>query len=162
MPKMQRTVIVSEPNDARTRFNRYAVEGAVNPLRFAKNWNRTYEMIPEGEIRGGVLLMHGLTDSPYSVRAEAEVYAREGFYALALRMPGHGTIPGALTEARWEDWRAAARLGARAVRGAHRAEAAVPRRGLLERRRARRPVLARRPRRHRRCPAPTASSSCLR
>jgi pimeloyl-ACP methyl ester carboxylesterase len=46
----------------------------------------------------------------------AEIYAHEGFYALALRMPGHGTIPGALTEARWEDWRAAARLGARAVR----------------------------------------------
>jgi alpha-beta hydrolase superfamily lysophospholipase len=114
--EMQRKAIVSEPNNVRTRFNRYAAEGAVNPLRFSKNWNRTYEMIPEGEIRGGVLLLHGLTDSPYSVRAEAEIYAREGFYALALRMPGHGTIPGALTEARWEDWRAAARLGARAVR----------------------------------------------
>ena len=74
-------------------------------------------MVPEGEIRGGVLLLHGLTDSPYSVRAEAELYASEGFYALSLRVPGHGTIPGALTVARWEDWRAAARLGARHVRG---------------------------------------------
>jgi alpha-beta hydrolase superfamily lysophospholipase len=114
--EMQRKAVLPEPDDARERLNRYAAEGAVNPLRFAKNWNRTYEMVPDGEIRGGVLLMHGLTDSPYSVRAAAEVYAREGFYALALRMPGHGTIPGALTEARWEDWRAAARLGARAVR----------------------------------------------
>jgi alpha-beta hydrolase superfamily lysophospholipase len=114
--EMQRRAVVAEPDNARERLNRYAVEGAVNPLRFAKNWNRTYEMIPDGEIRGGVLLMHGLTDSPYSVRAVAEIYAREGFYALALRMPGHGTIPGALTEARWEDWRAAARLGVRAVR----------------------------------------------
>jgi alpha-beta hydrolase superfamily lysophospholipase len=114
--EMQRKAVLPEPDNARERLNRYAAEGAVNPLRFAKNWNRTYEMIPDGEIRGGVLLMHGLTDSPYSVRAAAEVYAREGFYALALRMPGHGTIPGALTEARWEDWRAAARLGARAVR----------------------------------------------
>ena len=61
--------------------------------------------------------MHGLTDSPYSVRAEAELYAKEGFYALSLRVPGHGTIPGALTVAKWEDWRAAARLGARHVRG---------------------------------------------
>jgi alpha-beta hydrolase superfamily lysophospholipase len=114
--EMERTAILREPENVKTHFNRYAAEGAVNPLRFAKNWNRTYEMIPEGEIRGGVLLVHGLTDSPYSVRAEAEIYAREGFYALALRMPGHGTIPGALTEARWEDWRAATRLGARAVR----------------------------------------------
>jgi alpha-beta hydrolase superfamily lysophospholipase len=114
--EMQRRVLVPGPVDARNRLNRYAAESVVNPLRFAKNWNRTYEMVPDGEIRGGVLLLHGLTDSPYSVRAEAELYAREGFYALALRVPGHGTIPGALTEARWEDWRAAARLGARAVR----------------------------------------------
>lgn len=114
--QMQRTIILPERSDTRALYNRYAADGAVNPLRFPKNWNRTYEMIPDGEIRGGVLLVHGLTDSPYSVRAEAEIYAREGYYALALRMPGHGTIPGALTEARWEDWRAATRLGARAVR----------------------------------------------
>src|SRR5207245_7789636 len=113
---MQRRILVPGPVDARNRLNRYAAESVVNPLRFPKNWNRTYEMVPDGEIRGGVLLLHGLTDSPYSVRAEAELYAREGFYALALRVPGHGTIPGALTEARWEDWRAADRLGARAVR----------------------------------------------
>src|SRR5262249_16144867 len=30
--------------------------------------------------------------------------------------PGHGTVPGALTKARWEDWRAATRMGARHVR----------------------------------------------
>jgi pimeloyl-ACP methyl ester carboxylesterase len=64
-----------------------------------------------------VLLVHGLTDSPYSVKAEAEIYASAGYYALCLRMPGHGTVPGALTDVRWQDWRAAARLGARHVRG---------------------------------------------
>ncbi len=31
-------------------------------------------------------------------------------------MPGHGTVPGALTEATWEDWLAAVKLGARHVR----------------------------------------------
>jgi hypothetical protein len=31
-------------------------------------------------------------------------------------MPGHGTVPGALTEATWRDWLAAVRLGARHVR----------------------------------------------
>ena len=120
--QMEREVIAKvDPTD---RYNRYAPDGLVNPLRFAKNWNHTYELVPEGEIRGGVLLMHGLTDSPYSVRAEAELYARSGFYALSLRVPGHGTIPGALTVAKWEDWRAAARLGARHVRG--RVEAPLP------------------------------------
>jgi alpha-beta hydrolase superfamily lysophospholipase len=114
--EMERKVIAAVPEKKRDRYNRYSPDGVVNPLRFPKNWNRTYELVPDGEIRGGVLLLHGLTDSPYSVKAEAELYAREGFYALCLRVPGHGTIPGALTVARWQDWRAAARLGARAVR----------------------------------------------
>ncbi len=115
--EMEREVIAKVAPSDRGLYNRYSPDGLVNPLRFPKNWNHTFEMVPEGEVRGGVLLMHGLTDSPYSVRAEAQLYAREGFYALSLRVPGHGTIPGALTVARWEDWRAAARLGARHVRG---------------------------------------------
>jgi alpha-beta hydrolase superfamily lysophospholipase len=114
--EMERTVITPGGGNRVSQLSRYSADGVVNPLRFEKNWNRTYEMVPVGEIRGGVLLLHGLTDSPYSVRAEAEIYSSAGFYALALRVPGHGTVPGALTEAKWEDWRAAARLGARAVR----------------------------------------------
>jgi alpha-beta hydrolase superfamily lysophospholipase len=100
----------------RTPANRYWVDSPINPERFAKNWNRTAELLPEGEVRGGALLIHGLTDAPYSVRAEAELLRSLGYYALCLRMPGHGTVPGALTKAVWEDWRAAVRLGARHVR----------------------------------------------
>ena len=114
--EMEREVIAKVAPSDQSPYNRYSSNGLVNPLRFPKNWNHTFEIVPDGEIRGGVLLMHGLTDSPYSIKAEAELYAREGFYALALRVPGHGTVPGALTAARWEDWRAAARLGARHVR----------------------------------------------
>jgi alpha-beta hydrolase superfamily lysophospholipase len=114
--EVEKTVVLPSAPTATSRLSRYATDGVVNPLRFEKNWNHSYEMVPDGAIRGGVLLLHGLTDSPYSVRAEAEIYAREGFYALALRVPGHGTVPGALTEAKWEDWRAAARLGVRSVR----------------------------------------------
>ncbi|HQR46514.1 MAG TPA: alpha/beta hydrolase [Thermoanaerobaculia bacterium] len=96
--------------------NRYWADSPLSPDRQpGGNWNRTHELVPE-TVRGGVLLVHGLTDAPYSVRALAEAYRDEGFYALALRMPGHGTVPGALTEATWEDWLAAVRLGARHVR----------------------------------------------
>lgn len=35
---------------------------------------------------------------------------------LDPRLPGHGTIPGALTEVDWKDWVAASRVGARHVR----------------------------------------------
>ena len=50
------------------------------------------------------------------MRRIGEVLHANGFYVLALRLPGHGTIPGALTKVRWEDWVAASRLGARHVR----------------------------------------------
>ncbi len=95
--------------------NRYDPQSPLNPGRAEKNWNRTIELEPE-KVKGGVLLVHGLTDAPYSVRALAELYRDHGFYALALRMPGHGTVPGALTKTRWEDWMAAVRVGARHVR----------------------------------------------
>src|SRR4030095_1180036 len=40
--EMEKTVVITGAADAKTRYNRYAAEGAVNPLRFPKNWNRTY------------------------------------------------------------------------------------------------------------------------
>ena len=90
------------------RYERYKRGGVQNPAWPSRNWNRTYEMVPE-QIRGGALLLHGLSDSPYSLRRLAEILYQRGFYVLALRLPGHGTIPAALTEVRWEDWRAASR-----------------------------------------------------
>ena len=61
-------------------------------------------------------MIHGLTDSPYSMRAVGETLKANGYYGLALRMPGHGTVPAGLTTAVWEDWLAAVRLGVRRVR----------------------------------------------
>jgi alpha-beta hydrolase superfamily lysophospholipase len=114
--QMNETVLPAAAPEDRTLSNRYWPDSPINPEKFPKNWNRTYELLPEGEVRGGALLIHGLTDSPYSVKAEAELLRSLGYYALCLRMPGHGTVPGALTEANWEDWRAAVRLGVRYVR----------------------------------------------
>ena len=99
---------------ARSPANRYNPSGIATPRRFARDWNRTFELVPP-EIRGGALLLHGLTDSPYSMRALAELLRDRGFYALVPRLPGHGTVPGALTRANRADWLAAARLGARHV-----------------------------------------------
>jgi alpha-beta hydrolase superfamily lysophospholipase len=96
--------------------NRYFAGGPLNPASLPKDWNRTFEMAPEGELRGGVLLVHGLTDAPYSMRRLAEIYSGLGYYALSLRMPGHGTVPSALTRTKWTDWAAAVRVGVRHVR----------------------------------------------
>ena len=67
-------------------------------------------------IRGGALLVHGLTDSPYSMRALADVLREHGVYSLSLRMPGHGTLPSGLVRATWADWLAAVAMGVRHVR----------------------------------------------
>jgi len=103
------------PETAELAHSRYLRGGPQAPTSLERNWNRSFELIP-AEIRGGALLMHGLTDSPYSVRAIAEVLHAHGFYVLGLRLPAHGTIPAALTTVHWQDWVAASRLGARHVR----------------------------------------------
>lgn len=54
--------------------------------------------------RRGVLLTHGLSDSPYHMRHLGEFFRRNGFRVMALLLPGHGTQPGDLLEVRWEDW----------------------------------------------------------
>ncbi|MCC7212662.1 MAG: hypothetical protein IT451_12590, partial [Candidatus Brocadia sp.] len=54
------------------KFNRYYPESVCYPDRQEKNWNRTVELHPEHP-KGGVLLLHGLSDSPYSMRALAHI-----------------------------------------------------------------------------------------
>ncbi len=99
--------------DEQVALNRYFVGSPVYPGRFAHDWNRSYELMPEGKPKGAVVLLHGLTDSPYSMRNVAEMYRQHGFVAIGLRIPAHGTVPGALTKVRWEDWLAATRLAVR-------------------------------------------------
>ena len=72
-----------------------------NPATFQANWNRSYELKP-AVVRGGVLLLHGMSDSPYSLRRIGEIYQRNGFYVLGLRHPGHGTVPAGLLDLKWE------------------------------------------------------------
>jgi alpha-beta hydrolase superfamily lysophospholipase len=95
-------------------FSRYSADSPVNPARYEQDWNRTFELTPQ-EVRGGVLLLHGLTDSPYSLRRAGEIFQEHGFYVLGLRIPGHGTIPGAIASITMEDWMAATRVAARHV-----------------------------------------------
>jgi hypothetical protein len=84
------------------------------PARLALEtpYNRSFELVP-AEIRGAALLVHGLSDSPYSMRALADTLYAQGYYVLALRLPGHGTLPAALVDVSWRDWYAAVALAAR-------------------------------------------------
>jgi alpha-beta hydrolase superfamily lysophospholipase len=112
------------PPEAQVPSNRYFKDSAIYPGRFAQDWNRSYILEPKGAPRGAVVLLHGLTDSPYSLRHIARLYQERGFVAVGIRMPGHGTVPAGLTDATWEDWSEATRLAVREAR--RRAPAPLP------------------------------------
>jgi alpha-beta hydrolase superfamily lysophospholipase len=99
--------------EAKVSGNRYYDGSPLYPGHFVQDWNRSYILEPDGPPVGAVVLLHGLTDSPYSLRHIARRYRDEGFVAVAIRMPAHGTVPAALTDVEWEDWDAATRLAVR-------------------------------------------------
>ena len=96
--------------------NRYFEGSPVHPGHFEQDWNRSYVLEPEGSPVGVAVFLHGLTDSPYSLRHIARRYRDRGFLSIAIRLPDHGTVPGALTDAEWENWLAATRLAVREAR----------------------------------------------
>ncbi len=57
-----------------------------------------------GKFRRGILLTHGLTDSPYFMRHLGEVFRSQGFRVLSVLLPGHGTRPGDLLDVKWREW----------------------------------------------------------
>lgn len=99
--------------DQQVRENRYWEGSPMYTPGFATDWNRSYVLTPDGPPRGAVVLLHGLTDSPYSLRHIAEFYRSRGYVAVGIRMPGHGTVPGGLEAADWPEWMAATRLAVR-------------------------------------------------
>ena len=52
-----------------------------------------------------LLLVHGFTGSPASLRPLAELLAQRGFAVELLRLPGHGTHFRDMMSTRYEDWR---------------------------------------------------------
>ncbi len=82
--------------------------------------NSPFELSPSGDYekgsdkpyRRGILLVHGLSDSPYHVHHLAAFFQRNGFRVMAVLLPGHGTQPGDLLDVRWQEWAKAVQYGA--------------------------------------------------
>jgi len=90
-------------------INRYNKGSLSDPERWPQNWNRSFEM-PVSQPRAGVLLLHGMSDSPYSLRNLGERLHEAGAYVVGLRIPGHGTAPSGLIEVTWQDMEAAVKI----------------------------------------------------
>jgi len=56
----------------------------------------------------GVLVLHGFTGNPVSMRPLAEACAKAGFTVELPRLPGHGTSLEDLMTTGWADWSATA------------------------------------------------------
>jgi esterase/lipase len=54
--------------------------------------------------RRGILLTHGLTDSPYFMRYLGSFFQENCFLVMAVLLPGHGTQPGDLLDVSWQEW----------------------------------------------------------
>ncbi len=100
--------------DGRDPVNRFHRGSLSDPARWPRNWNRSFEL-PVESPRLGALLLHGMSDSPYSMRSLGQRLHGEGAWVLGLRLPGHGTAPAGLLSVRWQDMAAAVRLAARHV-----------------------------------------------
>jgi alpha-beta hydrolase superfamily lysophospholipase len=100
------------PSTAEQGLLRYSAGSASDPRAWQPNWNHSFEL-PTANPVGGVLLLHGMSDSPYSLRAMGEAFNAKGYQVVGLRLPGNGTAPSGLKYAIWEDMAGAVRLAMR-------------------------------------------------
>ncbi len=108
--ELDRKILATER--AENLADRYTKGSLTSPLSFPSNWNRSYELSTPSP-RGVAVLLHGLSDSPFSMLATAEVMVAAGFNVVVPRMPGHGFAVGGLRSVSWEDWMAATRIAVR-------------------------------------------------
>lgn len=59
---------------------------------------------PGEHFKKGILLIHGLYDSPFSLRDIGAHFLKQGYLVRAILLPGHGTVPGDLLKVHRQDW----------------------------------------------------------
>jgi esterase/lipase len=74
--------------------------------------NSPFELRPKNQTpQYGVLLIHGLFDSPFVMRDMGNHLQANGGLVRAVLLPGHGTIPGGLLNVDYHDWLQTVRYG---------------------------------------------------
>lgn len=109
--QVKKQVYLTTDSPEGQQYNRYVPDSRSDPMHYPMNWNRTFELKVDKPV-ATVLMLHGMSDSPYSMRAIARLMHEKGAHVLALRLPGHGTLPSGLEHVNWQDFTAAVRLGA--------------------------------------------------
>lgn len=75
--------------------------------------NSPFILLPKGpqQIKRGVLLIHGLYDSPFTMRDIGHQLQQKGFLVYAILLPGHGAVPGDLLKTNYQEWIKATHYG---------------------------------------------------
>ena len=90
-------------------LERYSTGSLADPRGNNPDWNRSFVLDAASPV-GGVLLLHGMSDSPYSLRALGKTLNQRGYQVVGLRLPGHGTAPSGLRYVSWQDMAATVEL----------------------------------------------------
>lgn len=80
--------------------------------------NSPFELVPHqaNQSKCGALLIHGLLDSPFSLRDISLRLQANGVLCRAILLPGHGTIPSDLLHVSYHDWIQTVRYGIESLR----------------------------------------------
>ncbi|MBI1821383.1 MAG: alpha/beta fold hydrolase [Nitrospirae bacterium] len=110
--KLSRKVIANSRTDLKNKGREEIIDGnspfeLEPPQSCAPGKNKRY--------RRGVLLSHGLTDSPYFTRQLGQFFQEHCFRVMAILLPGHGTRPGDLLDVTWQEWAQAEAFGTDAL-----------------------------------------------
>ncbi|HZX90246.1 MAG TPA: alpha/beta fold hydrolase [Rudaea sp.] len=112
--EMHARIATWDHSDEAYIYSRFNPDSNVSRLVEGAPFNRSFRLTTPEPV-GHALLIHGLSDSPYSMKALAEALHARGFEVTVLRLPGHGTLPSAMTQMSAADWTAAVRIAARDV-----------------------------------------------
>jgi len=79
--------------------------------------NLPQSFTPETKPTKGILLIHGLCDTPYHLQSLFDHFKQQNYLVRSLLLPGHGTVPSDLLDVRLEDWVAATRFAIESFQG---------------------------------------------
>lgn len=124
-PKHSKDLFIASEKNSRFSFENYSFADYITSMRHILKEIRTdgqidanapREFIPNLLMQNtstqkpkGILLIHGLLDSPMSMLSLFEHYRAQNYWVRSLLLPGHGSKPGDLLHVRAEDWQAATR-----------------------------------------------------
>ena len=94
-----------------------AIIKANTPFEFRPDSNKCSGKNEPVEFENGILLIHGLTASPYIMQGLGEFFRDRCFLVRSVLLPGHGTRPGDLLDVDYKEWIKAIDFATRSFNG---------------------------------------------